>query len=893
MQRASQLRIEMHAGAAGEAPAEAPSAEESVDSPPARVALDKIDGEILSRSPDHGSLLMSPPRSLGSPLRSMSPSKLSPSNKLQPRPPEEREAAPEEVQEEEEEEEEEEEVPDLDDGRVEVLVGVGGDEPQPLGAAEPRAPDAGHAPGTESGCRADRVEGDAAAQAQEGAEDVRTASEAAGAEAWGAAQAEPCYWEYRDWEASGAAEVSEFFLGGESGPVFAGGEAAAERLRRRGPHGESEEGWAELLESADPALRRDAAAAILQSCLRPACGDGPWLAAARVAARRSVRAGAVPALARCVAGTLESAVLRGGPASSGGCEAAFGAVCAFTNALYALLVLAPGPPPAPPPSPGPAPPPPPAAVPPPEPTADDEAAREMVGAQLREPLWPGDGAPVLATVLMSALEGLDRPSPPPIPARKLLLLLHRAVLLSLGSTAALRAAKLAALAALRGPGGPPALAPLKSRPGDAERLEAGSLWAAALPAPSAPLAAATALLRSSLHLPFAAIRRALPDSAPDTDAPRRAATEVVYASAMGGGGRHVLLLLKLLLAASSAVRNYSGSIDLQAELSLARRLAPSEPPPRPQEGAPGEPTAAPEAPRSSSSGGAPSGTCDAPPEELGAHKELVVKSVSALLLLYLKHFRATDEAMGERMRELLLQANAVILLLKVAHLDVLQRTKRPAPPPALDCCFVDEEGHVPAERHVAHAATPGGSWRAHFATANVLRVLQRVTKRSEDGTRALAQCKAAGVLKRAAEWGEGDVQLYALKLLKGQIREQGRKWRITNMHLITAIYERVRLDLADPWLSYPPASPVPAPQGQAPPQLAATQPPPPPEAPSLQQPPVRVWCSECAVELRATLVQVGQAGLGPHGPTLTCLRCMARLLELEARGIVQLPQIQS
>lgn len=115
------------------------------------------------------------------------------------------------------------------------------------------------------------------------------------------------------------------------------------------------------------------------------------------------------------------------------------------------------------------------------------------------------------------------------------------------------------------------------------------------------------------------------------------------------------------------------------------------------------------------------------------------------------------------------------------------------------------------------------SFRNFFTTINLLRILQKLTKRKTHRILALVQWKASAVLKRAMKVNHIGLQLYSLKLLKSQIPLLGKKWRsskcmnsqiqaypfvpntvlavIGNMKVITAIFLHLRPYLKDDYLA--------------------------------------------------------------------------------------------
>ncbi|TPX72278.1 hypothetical protein SpCBS45565_g00494 [Spizellomyces sp. 'palustris'] len=92
-------------------------------------------------------------------------------------------------------------------------------------------------------------------------------------------------------------------------------------------------------------------------------------------------------------------------------------------------------------------------------------------------------------------------------------------------------------------------------------------------------------------------------------------------------------------------------------------------------------------------------------------------------------------------------------------------------------------------------------FRNFFTAISLLRILQKLTKSKTHRVLALVQWKASAVLKRVMKVHHVGLQLYALKLLKSQIPFLGKKWRSSNMKVITAIYMHLRPYLKDDFLS--------------------------------------------------------------------------------------------
>lgn len=121
-------------------------------------------------------------------------------------------------------------------------------------------------------------------------------------------------------------------------------------------------------------------------------------------------------------------------------------------------------------------------------------------------------------------------------------------------------------------------------------------------------------------------------------------------------------------------------------------------------------------------------------------------------------------------------------------------TSGPAPPPE-----VDELGYpttAPPARPITHY-----SWRTFFTSINHLRILQKLLKAKPHRQLLMVQSKYSLTLKKHLRVPESLVRLYTLKIIKGQVPYCHRKWRSSNMRIITAIYLHVKPGLRDEWLS--------------------------------------------------------------------------------------------
>lgn len=93
------------------------------------------------------------------------------------------------------------------------------------------------------------------------------------------------------------------------------------------------------------------------------------------------------------------------------------------------------------------------------------------------------------------------------------------------------------------------------------------------------------------------------------------------------------------------------------------------------------------------------------------------------------------------------------------------------------------------------------SFRQFQTSIHLLRVLQKVTRAKAHRILLLVQFKSSQILKRILRVPDPTLRRYVLKLFKSQVPYCGRKWRQSNMRVITAIYLECRPDLRDEWLA--------------------------------------------------------------------------------------------
>ncbi|XP_019501691.1 PREDICTED: striatin-interacting protein 2 isoform X6 [Hipposideros armiger] len=198
--------------------------------------------------------------------------------------------------------------------------------------------------------------------------------------------------------------------------------------------------------------------------------------------------------------------------------------------------------------------------------------------------------------------------------------------------------------------------------------------------------------------------------------------------------------------------------------------------------------------------------------DVNRHKEIIVKSISALLLLLLKHFKLNHIYQFEYVSQHLVFANCIPLILKFFNQNILSYITAKNSISVLDypCCTIQDLPELTTESLEA-GENNQFCWRNLFSCINLLRLLNKLTKWKHSRTmeakygpflRAalmLVVFKSAPILKRALKVKQAMLQLYVLKLLKIQTKYLGRQWRKSNMKTMSAIYQKVRHRMNDDW----------------------------------------------------------------------------------------------
>ncbi|KAF8076110.1 hypothetical protein FPV67DRAFT_1470388 [Lyophyllum atratum] len=282
--------------------------------------------------------------------------------------------------------------------------------------------------------------------------------------------------------------------------------------------------------------------------------------------------------------------------------------------------------------------------------------------------------------------------------------------------------------------------------------------------------------------------------------------EQIYSAVLPVLSGWVLVLLKLLLATVSA------STSMQPpQSSTSSVFPPGVSSRKPQEQPP-----------------APPPTLDE--IDVTRHREITSKAVSAILLLVLKWFKVSHVMKFHHLGQHLLDTNCLLLILKMFGLQevsasVVSKADSPENNFFRYCLLnfsrnpqpIRPEDNMPRPaRHtvIKTVILPNGekheeeveqvteySWRNFFSTINFAKIMQKLSKGRSHRIWMLVQYKSSAVLKRVLRVMHPMLQLHVLKLIKSQVPFCGRKWRQSNMKVITSIYLNCRPDLRDEWLT--------------------------------------------------------------------------------------------
>jgi hypothetical protein len=185
--------------------------------------------------------------------------------------------------------------------------------------------------------------------------------------------------------------------------------------------------------------------------------------------------------------------------------------------------------------------------------------------------------------------------------------------------------------------------------------------------------------------------------------------------------------------------------------------------------------------------------------DVNRHKEIIIKSISGILILLLKHFKINHVYQFEYICQQLMFANCIPLVLKFLNQNVCQFVGSKNTISVIDfpACVIGEQPELTTEN--LDVGTSIYCWRNMYSCINLLRILNKLTKWKHSRIMMLIVFKSAPILKKSLKLRHPMLQLYILKLLKIQAKYLGRQWRKSNMKTLSAIYQKVRHRLTDDW----------------------------------------------------------------------------------------------
>lgn len=247
-------------------------------------------------------------------------------------------------------------------------------------------------------------------------------------------------------------------------------------------------------------------------------------------------------------------------------------------------------------------------------------------------------------------------------------------------------------------------------------------------------------------------------------------TELLYSSLLPSLSQYMIALLKILLAAAPTSRAKNESINIIADVVPEQM---------------------------------PSPVLDSMKLaiDISRHKEIIIKSISAILFLLLKHLKINHVYQFEHICQQLMFANCIPLVLKFFNQNICSYVTSKQSISVIDfpACVIGQQPELTTENLEVCCDGSNYCWRNMFSCINLVRILNKLTKWKHSRIMMLVVFKSAPILKRGLKVRHAMLQVYILKLLKMQAKYLGRQWRKSNMKTMSAIYQKVRHRLTDDW----------------------------------------------------------------------------------------------
>ncbi|EFA75604.1 FAM40 family protein [Heterostelium album PN500] len=250
--------------------------------------------------------------------------------------------------------------------------------------------------------------------------------------------------------------------------------------------------------------------------------------------------------------------------------------------------------------------------------------------------------------------------------------------------------------------------------------------------------------------------------------------ERFYSSNINGMSKIIIVFLKILLAAVPGVKSYTGPINLMSEIII-------------DSSSPGHSASLVETMQSA--------------VDFLRHKEIISKSLLAILLLILKHAKYNQILQFEYITQIIYESNGLVLLYK--HLSH----------ESIDKYIMSQNNVLSEEFYPIIQDTQNNNisnnnnnnnnecWRNIFSTICVLRIIQKISKYNPSRFTVITPTKAVNILKKYSVIEQKSIKMYSLKIIKNLIPYLARKWRQNNMKVITDIFLEVPIHINDIWLS--------------------------------------------------------------------------------------------
>ncbi|KAJ3424501.1 protein required for hyphal anastomosis ham-2 [Anaeramoeba flamelloides] len=196
-------------------------------------------------------------------------------------------------------------------------------------------------------------------------------------------------------------------------------------------------------------------------------------------------------------------------------------------------------------------------------------------------------------------------------------------------------------------------------------------------------------------------------------------------------------------------------------------------------------------------------------------KEIILKAISAILLLLLKRAKANHVLQFEYLCQILVDSNTILMLLKLFNID-LKKFIKPA-------VIIEDELFLPPENfeqqnnnenknetekkneneneYKIPKASLELSWRRIFTLINLIRILQKLIKNKPNRVKSNMRFKqGTPILEKLLKLDVKVVSFYTLKVLKNLMRFMGKQWIERKMNIISEMYIILGSGLNSDWL---------------------------------------------------------------------------------------------